>query len=307
MINHDFFIISYVDGLKTTEDYLDPEADTSSDAILNRKSRSLLATGSGLMGRRLTAKGKGQDKGDHKFLITDPTVIQQKKMDCIYLYTEKITGLLQKYVEKVDEATRIRTLVKSELVNISITPNNVQAKNVCPVLTKPRSSGSITIPFIDDKDKNLKIEIKLDFNVYRGQYWELSSKSEINLSGSDFYKLEIHHPRDITAGTQFSYSCQSLKIKSPKAKNGTLAEIRLNFARFQMQPYGTFKQNKREKVFRESFDCSTWFTVPLWTGTIVVLLFTAIVAMGVIALLDIKTMDRFENPKGKTITIAASE
>lgn len=288
---------SYVDGLKIPEDYVDPEAEAS-DAILSRKSRSLLAAGTD---RRRTRKGKGQDKGDHKYLITDP------KNACIYVYTEKITGKLFIYQEKEVDNKKVLKLIDTK--NITVTPNNAEARNNCPDLKKAKTSGSIVLqPFNNEaEDKGFKVEIKLDFDVFRGRYWELTSRSQINVTGSQNHQFKIHHPEEITAGTTFSFSCQSLNIKSTKAKlNGTRAELKLSFARFQVQPYETFKQNGKQKVFRPSFDCSTWFTVPLWTGFLVVLLFTAILAMGVVALLDIKTMDRFENPKGKTITVAAA-
>ena len=290
---------------------MDPESD-SSPSILSRKSRSLLAAGSGKLlaaggGKLLAAGGgrrrlsRGKDKGDHKYLITDST----KK--CIYLYTEKIAGQMDTYITKDDPSGKGgRVLVKDETINITITPNDVTGVTVsCPDLKKPKSTGILNIPLTDG---GLKVDLKLVLDVYRGRYWELNSQSRIKVWGSVATKdLTIRNPEEVTAGTQFSYSCQSLALRSLKPKlNGSDAEVRLTFSRFQIQPYGSFKQNGKEKIFHESFDCSTWFTVPLWTGTLVVLLFTAILAMGVIALLDIKTMDRFENPKGKTITIAAT-
>lgn len=274
---------------------MDPESDSSA-SILSRKSRSLLAAGSGR--RRLS---RGKDKGDDKYLIFD------SKNKCVYLYTEKIAGQMDTYITKDDPSGKGgRVLVKDKTINITIIPNNVQGVTVsCPDLKKPKSTATMTVPLTDS---GLNVELKLVLDVYKGRYWELNSQSKIKVSGSVVTKdLTIRNPEEVTGGTQFSYSCQSLSLRSLKPKlNGSNAEIRLTFSRFQIQPYGTFKQNGREKIFLDSFDCSTWFTVPLWTGTLVVLLFTAILAMGVVALLDIKTMDRFENPKGKTITIAAT-
>lgn len=286
---------SYVDGIKAPEDYLDPESDSSA-SILSRKSRSLLAAGGGR--RRIS---RGRDKGDHKYLITDLA------KNCIYLYTEKIAGQMDTYITKDDPSGKGgRVLVKDQTINITIIPDNVKGVTVsCPDLKKPKSTAIMNVPLTDG---GVKVDLKLVLDVYKGRYWELNSQSRIKVYGSVVTKdLTIRNAEEVTGGTQFSYSCQALCLRSLKPKlNGSDAEVRLTFTRFQIQPYPTFKENGRVKIFHDSFDCSTWFTVPLWTGTLVVLLFTAILAMGVVALLDIKTMDRFENPKGKTITIAAT-
>lgn len=71
----------------------------------------------------------------------------------------------------------------------------------------------------------------------------------------------------------------------------------------QIQPH---KKGDVNEVFDDSFDCVTFFTIPIWMGIVVSLLFIVITNIGVYALFSVRTMDRFDDPKGKTITVAAT-
>ncbi|GFX28552.1 uncharacterized protein TNCV_1153601 [Trichonephila clavipes] len=113
-------------------------------------------------------------------------------------------------------------------------------------------------------------------------YLELS-EARINLNS-----------KDLAAPNEFSYSCGNLVLKS----NNISDLYTVKFSRFQIQPFQV-----KEK-FSESFDCVTWFTVPIWMGVFVALILIVIVNIGVYSLFSIRTMDRFDDPKGKTISVA---
>jgi hypothetical protein len=75
---------------------------------------------------------------------------------------------------------------------------------------------------------------------------------------------------------------------------------------FQVQPF--FKTlNESEMVFGDSFNCVGFFSVPIWSGLFVVFILLSITFYGIMMMMDIRTMDRFDDPKGKTITINAAE
>jgi len=54
-------------------------------------------------------------------------------------------------------------------------------------------------------------------------------------------------------------------------------------------------------------DCEGFFTIPIWMGVVTMLAMLAIVLLGIAMLLSINTMDRYDDPKGKTITITAAD
>lgn len=71
-----------------------------------------------------------------------------------------------------------------------------------------------------------------------------------------------------------------------------------------MQPFFTMTPKDR---FESSYDCVGTMSVPIWSGLFIVILLLFITIGGVMMMMDIRTMDRFDDPKGKTITINASE
>ena len=98
----------------------------------------------------------------------------------------------------------------------------------------------------------------------------------------------------IEAPLGFSFSCGDLVLK-----NNTY-ELVIKIRGFQVQPYEV------KGVFSDSFDCVPYFTVPIWMGIFVSILFIVITNIGVYALFAVRTMDRFDDPKGKTIAVGTT-
>lgn len=74
---------------------------------------------------------------------------------------------------------------------------------------------------------------------------------------------------------------------------------------FQIQPF--FNSEDKEVKFKENSNCAVWFTIPMWSGLIVILILIAILYSGIMALMSIITPDRFENPKGRQLIITNVE
>lgn len=74
---------------------------------------------------------------------------------------------------------------------------------------------------------------------------------------------------------------------------------------FQAEYFGKKKKSKAE--FSPADDAVTFFTIPILSGLFVTSLLVTIVLLGLSMIFDIKTMDQFDDPKGKTVTINASE
>ena len=238
---------------------------------------------------------KWSPEGDFKYLIEgkDP----KSHETCFYWYTELINGALHssdgQSTTKLDdfivetEATKATVTVECPKI---ISNNNQNIKRGTAKLTFKSNSGT-------------ELTFDLTFTVFVGGHWELDeSVSKITYRQYTF-KLGKNY---ITAGNNFSFSCteMDLRTNSITAEKGSKITLQLGLKRFQIQPY---PQMNPKWIFYDSFDCTTWFTIPLWQGFSISFLLTAILAIGVYALVSIKTPDRFENPKGKTITVTASE
>lgn len=68
-----------------------------------------------------------------------------------------------------------------------------------------------------------------------------------------------------------------------------------------------FKKAGQSEFSDTSDDVNQFFTPAIWMGLLVTWTMLIILGLGLTMLMDIKTMDRFDDPKGKTITVNVSE
>ena len=213
--------------------------------------------------------------------------------ECFHWYSEAISGVVKEPKEKEMEVTE----------SYEFDPKNPQATVDCKSSPHNRT---MTLTFVDKRKQDASVELKLVFQIKGVDYWELDDeKSEVTLINGSDTKFPGFRNSEVTAGSRFSFSCADLTLRSQLKSEKSLKVLELKFTRFQVQPFNMTKESG--KFFEDSFDCTTWFTIPIWIGFLVTLLFTAILTFGVYALLEIKTPDRFENPKGKTITVNTSD
>lgn len=77
----------------------------------------------------------------------------------------------------------------------------------------------------------------------------------------------------------------------------------LNFSCFfQMEAFFDFS-TANNATFSQAWDCVGFFTVPIWVSLLTTLLLVIILSIGLYMLSDIKTMDRFDDPKGQPIMV----
>lgn len=134
----------------------------------------------------------------------------------------------------------------------------------------------------------------LNFKKAAG-YWFFESAT-VTSSGTTqtlFPELEVYSQVD------FSYRCAPTVTFS--AGNGTKS---LNFDDLKIQPF--FADNTT-RAFGDSYNCVGFFSAPIWAGLFVTFILLSITFYGIMMMLDIRTMDRFDDPKGKTITINTVE
>lgn len=63
----------------------------------------------------------------------------------------------------------------------------------------------------------------------------------------------------------------------------------------------------KEVRFVDAYECVGFFTPGIWMGIIVTLILISILTWGMKMIMDIKTMDRFDDPKGKPISFGSGE
>jgi len=104
---------------------------------------------------------------------------------------------------------------------------------------------------------------------------------------------------DISSPFGFSYHC------TPKLALAVNIERTIIFETngLQLEP---FKANNADS-FGDWYDCQGFFTVAIWAGIFLGLVIAAMLAWAISMLADVKSPDRFDDPKGKTITISATD
>jgi V-type H+-transporting ATPase S1 subunit len=114
-----------------------------------------------------------------------------------------------------------------------------------------------------------------------------------------FDGVPLHMRHSISANMGFSYHC-SRGAEFPRPDFTQYVTIG-----WQIQP--NFVANTELKAFGEPFDCVGFTSAGIWGGLFVTFLLILILTYGISWMLDIKTMDRFDDPKGKTIIVSATD
>lgn len=141
------------------------------------------------------------------------------------------------------------------------------------------------------------ITLTLQFQFMSG-YWILSNITIVNTTAPENDREYYFRIKELYAPELFSYHCSNQPFYFPKNPNQNLT-----FKELQIQPFF----NTSNLTFGTPYDCVGFMSAPIWSGLFVTFILVLIMTCGLTMMMDIKTMDRFDDPKGKTITVTATE
>lgn len=217
-----------------------------------------------------------------------------KVENCIFLWAYKAK------IETIENPESKSPKMVSEEIDLSEKNSDIKGKCFQMENTTMVASMDLTFNNLQNFTGSIRLNTGLRKSSKIGGYW-IVDKAILSLTENEEVPL---HSKSITASDGFSFSCSSLRLEAREKMDKT-KEIKIyifSLYRMQLQPFYS-----NATVFVDSFDCSTWMTIPTFMGLMAMLLFTMIVAVGVTFLASIKTPDRFENAKSKPLTIATSE
>ncbi|EDW89477.1 V-type proton ATPase subunit S1 [Drosophila yakuba] len=219
-----------------------------------------------------------------------------KQFECkvayLYLAAPSTAPVVQRRTRRDTAATTGGTLWKStnqfQIFYTALLYNGNPITVTDLTLTNTSSTKLSVVMATSDIAKPITFDV-----IYDGGYFSLSNLAYDN---SKFRSSGVNAP------TTFSYSCGNLTLESKAVDNRYNT---LSFKSLQLQaPFdGSYKT---DFAFGDSWDCVGFVTPGILMGLFVVALLLVIMFVGVCWMMDINTMDRFDDPKGKTITINAA-
>ncbi|XP_063150276.1 V-type proton ATPase subunit S1 [Candoia aspera] len=151
--------------------------------------------------------------------------------------------------------------------------------------------------------------LKISFHMTNASYpiskrdWFVLHTVELVRSG---YPPAVFNATQITAPTNYSFSCACVSSEPSlggilvPAKNAT--QWKLTVMNFQIQSY-----HLTNETFSEASDCAGFFSPGIWMGLLTSLFLVAVFTYGLHMVMSLKTMDRFDDPKGPTISVPQTE
>lgn len=244
---------------------------------------------------------RGDDFASHDAQISNlHNRLREEYKDVLVIYTGKSTSFQYK--------TLIRRTRQAKQDTSDVEPNFITVENVFLLAYDKFLVGSgdqePTEVILESGTKNanssetnLQIDIKgtsvvlqLDFLLTQGS-WEIVG---VTYDNSPYYLRHRVH-----LNQHFSYHCHSLEYFTADMRK------RIIFEQVQLQPFwGNTAESLR---FGDSWDCVGFTSPGILTGLFLVTIFITIGSYGISWMMDIRTMDRYDDPKGKTITVTAAE
>ncbi|XP_028850337.1 ATPase H+ transporting accessory protein 1a [Denticeps clupeoides] len=123
----------------------------------------------------------------------------------------------------------------------------------------------------------------------------------------DGQKATFNASRYVYAPAEYSYRCESVSSFRyaqlfPHSDKDRANQWRLSFDDFQIQGFNVTGQD-----FSYASDCASFFTPGIWMGLFTSLLMVLILTYGLHMILQLRTMDRFDDPKGPAISVPQTE
>ncbi|KAK3518483.1 hypothetical protein QTP70_001528 [Hemibagrus guttatus] len=133
--------------------------------------------------------------------------------------------------------------------------------------------------------------------------WTVMEQVQLNYDGQTAI---FNASRGIYSPAEYSFHCQKVSnvqspLLVPRAVTDNATRWRLLFTDFQIQGFNVTGN------FSYASDCASFFTPGIWMGLLTSLLLVLILTYGLHMLMQLCTMDRFDDPKGPSISVPQNE
>ncbi|CAN9515619.1 unnamed protein product [Ophioblennius macclurei] len=211
--------------------------------------------------------------------VKPPIIFNNGSAPCIMLWAEKLSVSSPDTTNWIDLATE----------NVSTAGSQCNGTNSLLVLSFPQGA-------------TLRFAMSQRFYPVSARNW--FTLDSVQLEGNGTSTTFIAN-RSIYAPAEYSYHCQSVSSFQDALliPNTEGSNWRVNFVDFQIQGFGLSNGTN----FSYASDCAGFFTIGIWMGLLTSLLMVLILVYGLHMIMQVNTMDRFDDPKGPSISVPQSE
>ncbi|XP_075041731.1 V-type proton ATPase subunit S1 [Mixophyes fleayi] len=198
-------------------------------------------------------------------------------------------------------ATNISVVMEKSL--IQLTNDTFNKTDTAELIDGSSCSNSSAVLVLNYAD-NLRVIFHLESRFYNvsGRRWFTLNRVQVFNSTHNATFLAPQ----VSAPSNYSFHCQyvsSLPVfGSLLINNSTGSNWQLHIADFQIQGF-----NVTGLKFSYASDCASFFSPGIWMGLITTLLFVFILTYGLHMVMNLKTMDRFDDPKGPSIAVPQTD
>ncbi|KAL6483444.1 hypothetical protein MHYP_G00083160 [Metynnis hypsauchen] len=133
--------------------------------------------------------------------------------------------------------------------------------------------------------------------------WTIMEHVELNYDGQTAL---FNSSRGINTPAEYSFHCQRVSntespLLVPSQETDEATKWTLLFTEFQIQSFNVTEN------FAYASDCASFFTPGIWMGLLTTLLMVFILTYGLHMMMQLRTMDRFDDPKGPAISVPQNE
>ncbi|RXN11709.1 V-type proton ATPase subunit S1-like protein [Labeo rohita] len=150
----------------------------------------------------------------------------------------------------------------------------------------------------------LIFSMRKTFFPVSARHWSLMEQVVLEYDGQ---RAIFNGSGGIYSPAEYSFHCQSVSstqspLLVPRSATDNATQWTLSFTDFQIQGF-----NVTGEDFSYASDCAGFFTPGIWMGLLTSLLMVFILTYGLHMIMQVRTMDRFDDPKGPAISVPQSE
>ncbi|XP_029973745.1 V-type proton ATPase subunit S1b [Salarias fasciatus] len=217
--------------------------------------------------------------------VKPPVIFYNASTPCIMLWAEKLSVSFSSPTEWIDLPTE-------DLPTSALTGSVCNGTNSLLVISFTRG---ITLRFA----------MSQRFYSVSARNWFTLDSVQLEANGTT---ATFFGNRSIYAPAEYSFRCQSVSsfqdaLLIPSTTESAQSDWRLNFVDFQIQGFGLSNGTN----FSYASDCAGFFTAGVWMGLLTSLLMLLILVYGLHMIMQVNTMDRFDDPKGPSISVPQTE